>query len=153
LKDQPSIDAAVQGLIDASNQDSFNSFPLALGLTPLPIDTGYPALAAQKLEARRAGCSASDETCVNSTEAPHRDSGYMMQMGDTYTRLGDKTKAVDAYSVALAAAGVGTWPYAADAKIWAGAVDDRLMLYADSDPTNDPPGFLSGPKSCTGCHR
>lgn len=153
LHDQAGVDAAVQELTEASKIDNFNNFTLALAFSQLEPATGYPQIAVDKLLERQAWCTPAVSDCINNPVAPHRDPGFFMQLGDAYARVADKAKASEAYAAALAADGADTWPLAKDAQVWAAALDDRLALFADVDPKNDPPFFLSGARTCTGCHR
>lgn len=153
FNDQAALDTAIQELIEAADIDDFNNFTLALAFSQLEPATGYPQIAVDKLLERQAGCSPDISDCVNNPIAPHRDPGFFMQLGDAYARIADKANASGAYAAALTADGAATWPFANEAQEWADTLDARLSLLADADPKNDPPYFLSGPRTCTGCHR
>jgi tetratricopeptide (TPR) repeat protein len=151
FKDQERIDAAVQGLIAASDADIFASFVLGTALPRLEPSTGYPQLAVERLEALVEACSTL-EYCRNSPIVLHHDPGLYMQLGDAYARVGDGAKAAGAYSKALTADGYATWAILDEAKAWADGIEERVMLHTDADPKNDPGQFLEGPRTCSGCH-
>jgi hypothetical protein len=147
-------ESAIQGLLDASAADDFNNFTLAIAFSQLEVSTGYPQKAVDALLERLDKCRGpeADSACVNSAVAPHRDPGFMMQLADAHVRVGARAEAEQAYAQALAFEDVATWPFARDAAAWAAGIDERVALHADGEPTNDPGFFLSGPKTCTGCH-
>ena len=154
LSNEEGRQQAIQDLITATETDSFNFFPLAIAFTKLDLDTGYPQMAVEEFEKNVALCSSpsADSRCVDSDLVRHRTPAFHMQLGDTYARVGDKEKAEQAYAGALGAHNVGSWPYASEAAAWAGELDARLALFADTDPTNDPDYFLSAARTCVGCH-
>lgn len=153
FKNEAGAEAAIAELTAAAEADDFNNFTLALAFSQLDPSTGHPQTAVEKLLERRDKCTPDITDCVNNPVAPHRDQGFYMQLGDAHARVADKANAADAYATALAADGTDTWPFAAEAEAWSAALDERLSLFADGDPANDPPYFLSGARSCTGCHR
>jgi tetratricopeptide (TPR) repeat protein len=151
FKNKPNIDAALAGLTKAADADIFSNFILSLAFSRMDVASGYPAEAVKRLEALLTQCPSLDY-CKNTPVVIHHDPALYMQVGDAYVRVGDKAKAAGAYAKALAAPGVDTWAIAAEAKVWADAVDERIMLHADADPSNDPDYFFSGPRTCSGCH-
>jgi tetratricopeptide (TPR) repeat protein len=148
------LEDAIQLLIEAAEIDQFNFFPMAIMFSRFDLDTGYPQQAMEAFERNQGFCAspAADSTCDNSDLVRHREAAYRMQLGDTYARVGEKTKAEQAYAAALADERAGTWRYAPEAQAWASALDERLALHADTDPSNDPEYFLSGSRTCVGCH-
>jgi len=151
VKAKPNIDAAIAGLTKAADADVFTNFVLSLAFSRMDVASGYPAEAVKRLEALITECP-SLAYCKNTPVVLHHDPALYMQLGDAYVRIGDKAKAADAYAKALAAPGVDSWSIAGEAKAWANDVDGRILLHADADPTNDPPYFLTGPRTCSGCH-
>jgi hypothetical protein len=111
-------------------------------------------MALEVLEQDVVYCNAPDapSSCFNSEVAPHRQSGLLMQLGDVHARLGDKAQAEQAYAAALGADDADTWRYAAEAQEWVSAIDERMALHADADPSNDPDFFLGSARACLGCH-
>lgn len=154
LQDEEGREQAIQDLIEATEIDFFNFFATALGLGQLPLDTGYPQKALEVLEEDVVYCNAPDapRSCMNSEAAPHRQSGFYMQLADTHARLGNKAQAEEAYTAALTAPDVDTWRYAAEAEAWVSTLDERMALHADTDPSNDPEFFLGSTRACLGCH-
>jgi hypothetical protein len=151
IQDKAGIDAALAGLTTAVGEDVFNSFVASLAFSNMDLASGYPAQAVKSLETLHTECPTLDY-CKNSPIVLHHDAALYMQTGDAYTRVGDKANAVDAYTKALSAPGVDSWTVAGDAKAWADGVDARILLYSGTDPNNYPPYFLSGPRTCSGCH-
>ncbi len=152
LKNPMDIDAATKELIAAADADVFNTFVLSFGLIQLERDTPYPQMAADRLDAYNAECS-KHAYCRNSEDVPHHDAGLFMHSGDAHVRVGNQAKADEYYQKALAADGGDSWAFLADAQAWAAGTADRIALHADADPTNDPPLFLSGRRTCQGCHQ
>lgn len=148
---KPEIDEALEGLTKAADADPFSKFVASLAFSQMDVASGYPAKSVEALEGLLEICPTL-EYCANTPVVIHHDPALYMQIGDAYVRVGDKAKAVDAYAKALVAPGADTWDIATEAKAWADAVDERIMLHADADPSNDPKYFLDGPKTCSGCH-
>ena len=84
--------------------------------------------------------------------APYSFEGYMLNLGNGLVKAGQ----VDAARVMLAnaryAANYSTWPYRAVLEaILASDLNARAALYADADPSNDPPLNIPN-RSCVYCH-
>lgn len=151
-KNQMLIDEATQGLIAVADADIFNTFVLSAGLLQLGRDTPYPQMAVERLEQYEAQCTMYDY-CRNSEIVPNHDAGLLIHQGDAYVKVGNQAKAEEYYQKALSAGESSSWVFADDAKNWVVGAADRIALHADADPTNDPPYFLSGARTCRGCHQ
>lgn len=84
--------------------------------------------------------------------APYSFEGYMFNLGNGLVKAGQIDAARIMYANAKYAANYSTWPYRDVLEaIEASDLNARAALYADADPTNDPP--LNVPKrSCVYCH-
>jgi tetratricopeptide (TPR) repeat protein len=147
------IDAAAAEMIAAADlYPEFNNVSLAIAFAALPLDTPYPAMAVERLEAI-VDCGATDEKCRDNEAAPHNVPGSLMLFGDVHARVGNLAEAKGYYEMALAAESASSWPEQAFAQGLFDDVDARVASFADADPENDPPFFLSGARTCTACHR
>lgn len=153
LHDDAGLAAAIDEMIAAADLDpQFNNVSLAIAFATLPIDTPYPQMAVDRLDAIK-DCGATDERCRDNAAAPHNVPGSGMLFGDVYARIGDATTARTYYEAAMAADSAGSWAAQADAQAILDGVDARAAAWADTDTTNDPAFFLSGARTCTGCHQ
>jgi len=84
--------------------------------------------------------------------APYSFEGYMLNLGNGLVKAGQVEAAKVIYADAQYADNYATWPYRDVLEGIAGSdLDARAALYADADPSNDPP--LSVPnRSCVYCH-
>jgi hypothetical protein len=151
-KDSAAVEEAASELIAAADADPFNVFIMSFGLTQLPLSSGHPATAAKRMEAYLDQCSTLSY-CRNTDITRHHDPAMYVHLGDTFARIGDAAKAASYYEKGLAAPGADTWAFADEAKAWAADLPARVALHGDADPTNDPPPFLTGPRSCLPCHQ
>lgn len=150
---QAEVDAAVAEMIAAADlYPEFNNVSLAIAFAGFPLSTPYPQMAAQRLEAIK-NCGQTDPKCGDEPQAPHNVPGSGMLFGDIYARVGDKAKALSYYQAALAAPSATGWGYAPDAQAMSSGIDARIADWTDADTTNDPAFFLSGKRTCTGCHQ
>jgi len=138
----------------------FNSFDL-IGVVPpvvAPTDPLYER-AVEVLDAALSGqigscAGGQDEICGNRGMAPHNGEGAFLLFGDIYAKAG---RASDAQVWYDAAAGLGAssgWDarFVAIARSRAASVAERVALYQDGDPANDPSFIGSGPGACSYCH-
>jgi hypothetical protein len=84
--------------------------------------------------------------------APHSFEGYMLNLGNGLVKAGQVDVARIVYANAKYAKNYTSWPYRDVLEsIAASDLSARAALYADSDPSNDPP--LSVPnRNCVYCH-
>lgn len=84
--------------------------------------------------------------------APYSFEGYMLNLGNGLVKAGQVDAAKVIFANAKYASNYSTWPYRAVLEaIAASDLNARAALYADADPSNDPP--LSVPnRSCVYCH-
>jgi hypothetical protein len=84
--------------------------------------------------------------------APHSLEGYMLNFGNGLVKAGQVDIARIAYANAKYAKNYASWPYRAVLEsIAASDLNARAALYADSDPSNDPPLGVPN-RSCVYCH-
>lgn len=153
LGSEEDIDAAAQEMIAAADlYPEFNNVSLAIAFAALPVETPYPDMAVERLEAIL-GCGETDEKCRDNEAAPHNIPGSLMLFGDVYARVGRVTEAKSFYEQAIAAESAPTWPELQVAQEMLAEVDARVASFADADAENDPAFFLSGARTCTACHR
>jgi hypothetical protein len=84
--------------------------------------------------------------------APHSFEGIMLNLGNGLVKAGQVEVAKIVYANAKYADNYAAWPYRGELeKVAASDLYARAALYADADPSNDPP--LSVPnRSCSYCH-
>jgi hypothetical protein len=84
--------------------------------------------------------------------APHSLEGYMLNLGNGLVKAGNVEAARIIYANARYAKNYAEWPYRQVLEtIAASDLNARAALYADSDPTNDPPLGVPN-RSCVYCH-
>jgi hypothetical protein len=92
------------------------------------------------------------EICSNAGMAPHNIQGSLTLFGDVYAKGGNLTQATFWYNLAGAVPDTQSWlfkPIIDDRRANAAA---RVALYADADPSNDPPVIGMGAEACVNCH-
>lgn len=152
LGDEAATKKAVDEMVAAADlYPEFNNVSLAIAFSGFPLDTPYPALAVQRLEAI-VTCGETDPKCRDNAAAPHNVPGSAMLFGDVYARVGDKANASTYYAAALAADSASTWAQKSEAQAALDGLDQRIAAWTDDDPGNDPAFFLSGKRTCTACH-
>lgn len=146
------LDEAIAFMIDAADAyPEFNNVSLAIAFGRFPLDTPYPQMAIDRLLAV-ADCGSDHDVCRNTARVPHNNEGALMLFGDVYARVGDRDKARYYYELALASPDAATWDYAGDAQAVLDDLDERIDLYLDADPLNDPLFFAEGRVACVACH-
>ncbi len=151
LGDEAALAEAIDAMIEAADRwPDFNNFSLAIAFIGLPLDTPYPAMALERLEAI-ADCGERTDVCRNDN-VPHNVEGSLMTFGDVHARLGDVERARSYYTLALEQPTAASWAYREDAQAFLDAVDERAALWANDDPADDPRLFSAGRTSCVGCH-
>jgi hypothetical protein len=84
--------------------------------------------------------------------APYSYEGYMLNLGNGLVKAGQVDAARIVYNDARYAANYSTWPYRYVLEAIASSnLDARAELYADGDPTNDPPLGVPN-RGCSYCH-
>jgi hypothetical protein len=93
------------------------------------------------------------EICNNDGYAPRNIAGSLALFGDIEAKGGDAAAARSWYGLALALAG-DTSPYrflpALQTRV--ATVDQRVALFRDGDPGNDPSVIGAGDEACSACH-
>jgi hypothetical protein len=84
--------------------------------------------------------------------APHSFEGFMLGLGNGLVKANSVAAARVAYANAKLARDYASWPYRTQLEsLLAADLGARAALYADSDPSNDPPVTAAG-SGCTYCH-
>jgi len=98
-------------------------------------------------------CAATQpEICGNAGLAPHGVQGALTLFGDVYAKAGNPERAVFWYNLAGAFPDTATWKFLPVLEDRKANVQVRAALYADDDPTNDPPLIGAGAEACSVCH-
>lgn len=166
-------DAALQaeGLADLEAAVAVNPFFNVFDLIPVvqALPAGdprfaqvFPLLRAYISDPATLSCVVSQpEICSDVGLAPRNVAGALMLFGDVFVKGGalDPANVVQAetfyYPVAEFAVAQTPGYLFADAlaeRVGPGKAAARAALYADDDPTNDPPIIGSGPEACAVCH-
>jgi hypothetical protein len=137
--------------------NSFDLFAVAPAVPPSDplyarvlelLDVTFPEVATQ--------CGTQGEICFNDGMAPHNLEGTFILFGDIYAKGGRTESARGYYESALSIGEKSGWDpsFVATARERVQNVEQRVALYQDGDPANDPPFVGSGgASSCAYCHR
>jgi hypothetical protein len=111
----------------------------------LDLIDGFPELA--KL------CGGQAEICFNEGLAPHNLEGTFVLFGDILAKGQRREEALNYYRGALGSGESSGWKPAFVQSVRARieSIDERLALYRDSDPGNDPPFMGAGNGHGGGC--
>lgn len=151
LGDEARLEAAIAYMIEAADRwPDFNNFSLAIAFAPLPLETPYPAMALERLDAI-ADCGARTDVCTNDN-VPHNEEGSLMTFGDIHARLGNVEEARRYYTLAVEHPNAASWAYRPQAQTFLDEVDERVARFTNADPMDDPRFFSAGETSCVGCH-
>jgi hypothetical protein len=90
--------------------------------------------------------------CWDVPKAPHNFEGFFLWMGDALVKAGQVDAARVAYQDATLGTGYTTWPFRDLLAQRLADADARAALYADADPSNDPPLTGDTQIQCAGCH-
>ncbi len=95
--------------------------------------------------------------CGNLGKAAHNVEGALVLFGDLYAKAGDTDRAKGFYRLAQASGASfptsgGTWPFAYLVAERLRTASERVRLYRDDDPSNDPLLVGYGKESCAVCH-
>jgi len=122
------LDACVGGSIDRTNPD--------VG----------PYMNLQTAVGRKKACWSEGDL------APHSFEGFMLNLGNGLVKAGQIEQAKIVFANAKYAKNYAAWPYRGELEAIASSdLYARAALYADSDPSNDPP-FGVPNRSCVYCH-
>lgn len=111
------------------------------------LDVVFPTVAGE--------CGTQPEICFNDGLAPHNLEGSFALFGDLYTKAGRVADAVRNYELAANLGESNGWTpaFLANVRRLAAEAPARAALYADDDPTNDPPFTdFGGVGNCAYCH-
>jgi len=102
-------------------------------------------------------CGGQDEICFNSGMAPHNIEGTFLLFGDIYAKGGRLDDAREWYGTAVGIGESSGWKpeFLATARSRLAGAAERVALYRDGDPDNDPPLVGAGNGrggSCAYCH-
>lgn len=89
--------------------------------------------------------------CGNAGMAPRNLEGSGLLFGDIFAKAGNLVQARNWYQLS-AGFGSSTWRFAELARERLATVEQRVALYQDADPENDPPLVGLGSESCAICH-
>jgi len=94
------------------------------------------------------------EICNNDGYAPQNIAGSLALFGDVEAKGGDAAAARNWYGLALALAGGQTPPYRflPALQLRVASVAQRVALFRDADPSNDPTVIGAGNEACSACH-
>ena len=94
------------------------------------------------------------ELCGNLGKAPHNVEGALVLFGDLYAKAGDTAKARSYYRLAQAPFPTtgGPWRFQGLIQERIDTVNERVALYLDGDPSNDPPLLGYREEACAVCH-
>jgi hypothetical protein len=94
------------------------------------------------------------EICNDMGYAPRNTAGSLALFGDVEAKGGDADAAAMWYGLALAFSGGGTGPYPflSALELRASTVAERVALFRDADPANDPTVIGVGSEACAACH-
>jgi hypothetical protein len=98
--------------------------------------------------------STQPELCADAGYAPANSTGSLALFGDLSAKAGDAPGARRWYSLSLALANARPVPYrflpAAQERV--ATVDQRVALFGDAVPANDPSVSGAGAEACAVCH-
>lgn len=92
------------------------------------------------------------QLCGNGGRAPRNLEGSAVLFGDIFAKAGNGAQARNWYQLAVGTGTAGQWRFTALARDRLNSVVDRVALYQDEDPDNDPPLVGLAGESCTVCH-
>jgi len=91
-------------------------------------------------------------TCSNDGMAPHNFEGTLLELGDLYAKGGRLADAQFWYGIAQGFGRHFAYRYQAIADERVAHAAERVALYRDADPGNDPPLLGGGGAGCVYCH-
>jgi hypothetical protein len=101
-------------------------------------------------------CGANQEVCGDLGFAPHNNGGTFLLFGDLFAKAGilngtGLDNARTFYQLAISLGGAD-WRFRELARARLASAAERVALYQDADPANDPPIVGSGSETCATCH-
>jgi len=152
-----------QGLADLEHAVAVNSFFNVFDFIPIlqflpPSDPvfqqGYARFTTYLTDPETLACVATQpEICSNFGFAPHNLQGSLTLFGDLYAKGGDLAQAELWYNLANAFPDTASWQFVSVLQDRLADPAARVALYADGDPSNDPPVIGVGAQACASCHR
>lgn len=92
------------------------------------------------------------EICGNAGRAPRNLEGSGILFGDIYAKAGNLQQARGWYQLAFGAGSATGWRFTGIAQQRLATAPERVALYRDEDPDNDPPLVGLANESCAICH-
>lgn len=141
-------------LLAAYEEDpGFHSFTVALTGFGAPRDSAVFARGLAALRRPDAGCAENDPSCQNRPRWPHNVEAFLTFAADYELKAGERENASAILERVRTLPSYDAWPFRSEA-------EDRLehlalyaRLYANGDPTDDPPPLVAGGHTCQACHR
>lgn len=136
----------------------FNVFNYITVLQALPpsdpiFQQAFDAVVAYLNEPETFAClSTQPDLCANTGFAPHNMQGSLTLFGDLYAKAGNLSQAEFWYSLAALFPETATWEFLPALEDRIANAAARVALYADEDPSNDPPIIGAGAEACLSCH-
>ena len=136
----------------------FNNFDFIGAVAPVvpPDDPLFQEVLQYVGDPLSGACTPFDQPqiCGNLGKAPHNVEGALVLFGDLFAKAGDRIRAAFYYRLSMTAYPTtgGPWRFAELAEERLQSVAQRVALYKDDDPTNDPPLLGSGREACAVCH-
>ena len=136
----------------------FNGLAFIEAVAPV-VDAKDPLYQEVMQHAGTRGVAACDpfampEVCGNAGKAPHNVEGSLMLFGDVFAKAGDEPQARSYYELAQASitGRSNTWRFAPLPAQRLVDLAQRVALYQDNDPNNDPKIIGYGRDACGICH-
>lgn len=133
----------------------FDYIPILQALPPGdPVfQQAYASFVTYLAKPETLGCLVTQpEICANAGFAPHNLQGSLTLFGDLYAKAGELEKAQNWYNLLPFFPDTATWKFAALSQDRTANAAARVALYADADPSNDPPVIGAGGEACASCH-
>jgi hypothetical protein len=92
------------------------------------------------------------EICSNAGFAPHNIQGSLTLFGDIYAKAGNLAQAQSWYSLVGLFPDTPSWPFRSIVDDRRANAAQRVALYADDNPSNDPSVIGMGAEACANCH-
>jgi len=157
LEDRALLQLGLEQLRDSIRiYPEFNSFSF-IGVVAPTVSANDP-LYAEVMEyvgdPLTAACSpfTEPEICGNAGKAPHNIEGSLVLFGDLFAKAGDANRAAGFYRLAKTPFSPTPWRFAYVIEERLRTLSERIRLYQDSDPSNDPPLIGYRAEACAVCH-